>query len=243
MKNTPNVDAAEIEQFNRLAPHWWDPQGPCKPLHELNPLRVTFIQRYTPLVGKKALDVGCGGGLLSEALAKRGAQVKALDLAPQSIQVAQQHAHLQALSIDYECISLEDFVQRYPEQQQTYDLITCLELLEHVPDPASIVQHMSLLLKPGGYAFFSTLNRTPKAFLQAILGAEYLLQWLPKGTHHYEKFIKPSELVRLTEANGLECHHLEGITYHPLRRQFIMTPKVDVNYLLCCQKQSYPIGP
>ncbi len=235
MTNLTNFSASEIDKFNAQAAEWWDPEGPCKPLHQLNPLRAQFIQTHAPVYGLRVLDVGCGGGLLSEQLARWGAHVTALDLAPDSIRVAKSHAESQSLSIDYHCLSLEEYAKSNPSP---FDVITCMEMLEHVPDPTSIVATTSQLLVPGGHVFFSTLNRTPRAFLEAIVGAEYILKLLPKGTHEYRSFIKPSELSNTARQYGLHSQHLQGLTYHPLRKQYALTDNVQVNYLMHCLKEA-----
>ena len=227
--NSTNFDKSEIQQFDALASSWWDTEGPCKPLHELNPLRVQFIQEQSPVYGKNILDVGCGGGILTEALSQLGAKLKGIDLAPHSIEVAIQHASINALSIEYDCIAIEDFAKK---ETALFDIITCMELLEHVPDPESIIASIATLLKPGGHAFFSTIHRTPKAFLHAIVGAEYLLKLLPKGTHQYQKFIRPSELKRTLERHGLRAQRMQGITYHPLQRRYTLTADCQVNYMM-----------
>lgn len=234
MTNSTNYDLEEIAQFNRLAHTWWDLKGPCQPLHEINPLRCDFIQRYSPVSNQRLLDVGCGGGILAEQLSKFGAQVIGIDMAEDSIRVAQEHAATGELSIRYECINLESFAKTNPAP---FDIITCMELLEHVPDPQALIQTLSSLLKPGGHAYFSTLSRTPRAFLEAIAGAEYLLKILPKGTHHYHKFIRPSELSNMVRATGLECTQIQGLTYLPFQKQYRFTDNVQVNYLMHCIKQ------
>lgn len=232
--NSTNFTTSEIHQFNSLATRWWDTEGPCKPLHQINPLRVQFIQEQSPVYGKKVLDVGCGGGILTEALAKLGGALTGLDLAPDSIQVAQQHALNAGLSIDYQCVALEDYAA---QTEKSFDIISCMELLEHVPDPESIIATIAGLLKPGGHAFFSTLNRTPKSFLQAIIGAEYLLKLVPKGTHQYQSFIRPSELRRTAAQYGLQCERMQGITYHPFQKRYATTKDCQVNYLMHCVKE------
>jgi len=224
-----NVEAAELNKFAELAHQWWDPHGVFKPLHELNPLRLHYIDSRAPLAGKQVLDVGCGGGILSEAMAKRGAQVTAIDLAEKSLQVAQLHALETGLTIDYRCIAVEALAEAQPG---SFDVVTCMEMLEHVPDPASVVSACARLVKPGGQLFFSTLNRNLKAYLMAVVGAEYVLNLLPKGTHDYSKFIKPSELARWLRQSGLECQHQAGISYHPLRKQYALSNDISVNYML-----------
>jgi 2-polyprenyl-6-hydroxyphenyl methylase/3-demethylubiquinone-9 3-methyltransferase len=227
-----NVDPSEIEHFDRLAQDWWDPQGPMRPLHQLNPIRLQYIQDKVSLNAKKVLDVGCGGGLLSEALAQAGAQVTGLDMSEALIQCAQMHASQNALNITYQQQRIEDFSQQTSER---FDVITCMEMLEHVPDPAQILAHCQSLLKPKGLLICSTLNRHLKAYLISIIGAEYLLQLLPKGTHDYQQFIRPSELCRMARQCRLSEQHLQGISYHPLKQQFSLSNDLSVNYLACFQ--------
>ena len=230
-----NVDQDEIAKFSALAKEWWDVNGPMKPLHGLNPLRLGYIENHTSLNEKHVLDMGCGGGILTESLAKAGAITTGIDMSHDAIEIAKQHAEKSALHIHYEKTRIEDFAQRYPEK---FDVITCMEMLEHVPDPSAIIAAASQLLKPGGTLFFSTINRNPKAFLSAIVGAEYILNLLPKGTHHYQKLIKPSELTRWAEKNNLTLRRLTGITYHPFKQLFEMTDSVDVNYLIYFEKNT-----
>lgn len=227
-----NVDSEEIKKFDAMAKGWWDPQGDMKPLHLLNPLRLDYIQSHAPLNDKDVLDVGCGGGILTESLVKQGARVTGIDLSDAALNIARQHADQEALSIDYQKISVEDLAK----QGAQFDIITCLEMLEHVPNPSSIIEACSTCLKPGGSIFFSTINRTPKAFLSAIVGAEYLLNMLPRGTHHYEKFIKPSELDAWCQKTKLYFKHIQGISYVPLNRQFALSQNVDINYLVYYQR-------
>jgi 2-polyprenyl-6-hydroxyphenyl methylase / 3-demethylubiquinone-9 3-methyltransferase len=229
-----NVDSHEIAKFERMAHRWWDPQGEFKPLHLMNPVRAHYIDLKASVAQKSLLDVGCGGGLLCEAMAQRGAQVTGLDLGEGPLQVAKMHAASQALSIDYIHISVETLAQQKP---QSFDIVTCLEMLEHVPNPKSVVQACAQLIKPGGHVFFSTLNRNFKAYLMAVIGAEYLLKWLPKGTHEYQKFIRPSELANHCRDAGLLVKDISGIIYNPLTQQFsINSQDVDVNYILHAQK-------
>lgn len=228
---TTNVHPHELQQFNQMAQDWWSPTGPCKPLHLMNPVRLAYIQQHASLAGKRVLDVGCGGGILSEAMAKAGASVTALELADEVIGVARRHATEQGLAIDYRLESVEAHATTHAG---TYDVITCLEMLEHVPEPASIIQAIHTLLKPTGIAVFSTLNRHPMAFIQAIVGAEYVLNMLPKGTHSYRQFIKPSELDAVLKAAGLTTTHIQGIAYNPLTEQFSLTTRVNVNYMMVC---------
>lgn len=229
-----NVDPKELEKFSKAAAQWWDPTGPCKPLHALNPIRFQFIQNHCELGGKKVLDIGCGGGILTESIAKADAQASGLDLGEDVIMVAKMHALESQLKISYFHESVETHAESHP---QAYEVITCMEMLEHVPEPASIIKAIAKLLKPGGIAFFSTLNRTPKSFLFAILGAEYILNMLPKGTHHYEKFIKPSELFQVCRSYHLSPIATQGIKYNPLRQSFEAATDINVNYLACFQKQ------
>ncbi len=228
-----NVDSAEIEKFNRLAKSWWDPNSEFKPLHEINPLRINFINQATPLVDRKILDVGCGGGLLTEGLAHRGAKMTGIDMAPTSLAIARQHAEQQNLAIDYHQTTVEDWAK---EHAGHYDIITCLEMLEHVPNPTQVVNACAQLVKPGGHLFFSTINRNPKAFLFAIIGAEYILKLLPKGTHEYGKFIRPAELGHWARMADLTLQSLIGMTYNPLTKIYALTDDVSVNYLMHFQK-------
>lgn len=226
-----NVDPNEISKFDEFAKTWWDPNGSMKPLHQLNPLRLDYVQQRATLKDKSILDIGCGGGILSESLAKAGANVTAIDLSADAIKVATEHA--KNLNINYRVISAEDLASQKPHH---FDTITCMEMLEHVPDPQSILKATFEMLKPGGYAFLSTINRTAKSYLAAIIGAEYILQLLPKGTHEYKKFIKPSELNEAAEAVGFQLINLQGIHYNPLNGKFSFCKSVDINYLACYQK-------
>ncbi len=223
-----NHDAAEIHKFEALASRWWDPNSEFKPLHEINPLRMGFISSKVNLAGKRVIDIGCGGGILSEAMALQGAQVTAIDLADASLSVAKLHQLESGLDIRYEKISAEAIAAREPA---SFDVVTCLEMLEHVPDPEAIVRACAALVKPGGALFFSTINRNPKAYVFAILGAEYILNLLPKGTHDYAKFIKPSELLAWTRAMELDAGELVGLAYNPLTKRYKLESNVDVNYL------------
>ena len=224
-----NVDPAELEKFQALASRWWDPHSEFRPLHEINPLRLEWIDRIAPLSGKRALDVGCGGGILAEAMAQRGAQVRGIDLAERSLQVAELHALESGAAVEYERIAAEDLAAREPG---AWDVVTCMEMLEHVPEPESTVRACAALARPGGWVFFSTINRNPKAFMLAIVGAEYLLRLLPRGTHEYEKFIRPSELVAAARRSGLEVVEMSGMTYNPITRRYRLDARdVDVNYL------------
>ncbi len=223
-----NVDPNEIRKFEDLAARWWDPESEFKPLHDINPLRLDYIRRQVPLAGARVLDVGCGGGLLSEALAREGAQVTGIDMGEAPLSVARLHLHESGLEVDYRQSTAEAFAEAHPDE---FDLVTCLEMLEHVPDPASTVAACARLVKPGGTVVFSTINRNPKAWLFAIVGAEYLLGLLPKGTHDYEKFIRPSELDAWARAAGLVLEDITGMQYNPLTRTYRLGPDTDVNYL------------
>lgn len=225
----PNVNADEIDKFAAMAADWWQPEGPCKPLHELNPLRLSFIQANTLLQNKRVLDVGCGGGILSESLSKHGASVVGIDCAGALIDIAKQHASDLINPPDYQLIDVETLAQQQP---QSFDVITCMEMLEHVPDPRAILKACAALLKPEGHLFCSTLNRTPKAFLQAIVGAEYLLKILPIGTHDYQLFIRPSELASLARQEGLQVKKLKGIRYQLLSQSYHLCDDLGVNYLI-----------
>lgn len=234
MLHNTNVDQQEITKFAALAEKWWDPDGEFKPLHDINPLRLSFIQQHCSLTGKKILDVGCGGGILAETMASCGGIVTGIDMAESVLQAAKIHADKQHLLIDYLCTTVEALTE---QQREYYDVITCMELLEHVPDPSSIVASCSQLIKPNGALFFSTINRNLKSYLYAIIGAEYLLKLLPKGTHHYEKFIRPSELSHWMFANNIQMQALTGISYNPLSKYYYLNnDDIDVNYLAYCQK-------
>ena len=230
MSQQANVDPAEIDKFQALASRWWDPDSEFAPLHQINPLRVDYVeQQCGGLEGKRVLDIGCGGGLLCEAMAARGAQVTGIDMAEKSLQVARLHLHESGLQVDYRQITAEAFAA---EADGSYDVVTCLEMLEHVPDPGSILQAAASLLQPGGRLLLSTINRNPKAFALAIVGAEYLLRLLPAGTHSYRKFIRPSEIARSLRAEGLHIEDLTGMSYDPLTRSYSLGKDIDVNYLL-----------
>ena len=228
-----NADPAELQRFSEIAHRWWDPHGAMRPLHELNPLRLDWIDRLAPLAGKQVLDVGCGGGVLAEAMASKGAQVCGIDLAPRLLKVAELHALESGVTVEYRQSTAEDLAQKEPGR---YEIVTCMEMLEHVPDPASVVRACAALARPGGWVFFSTINRNPKSFLFAILGAEYVLGLLPRGTHEYAKFLRPSELAAFSRNAGLTLAELVGMTYNPLTRQFALGPDIDVNYLLACRR-------
>jgi 2-polyprenyl-6-hydroxyphenyl methylase/3-demethylubiquinone-9 3-methyltransferase len=229
-----NADPAELEKFSQLAHRWWDPESEFRPLHEINPLRLDWIDRHAGLSGKAVLDVGCGGGILAEAMARRGATVTGIDLSDKALRVAELHLHESLLKIDYQSISAEDLAKSHPGH---FDVVTCMELLEHVPDPASMTAACAQLVRPGGQVFFSTINRNPKSYLFAVIGAEYLLRLLPKGTHDYARFIKPSELARWCRAAGLRAEELIGMTYNPLTRVYRLGNDCDVNYLLRCVRE------
>ncbi|MCF6768043.1 bifunctional 2-polyprenyl-6-hydroxyphenol methylase/3-demethylubiquinol 3-O-methyltransferase UbiG [Thiotrichales bacterium 19S11-10] len=230
-----NVDTNEIEKFSDLSNRWWDKAGDLWTLHKVNPIRLDFIKRQVDLNNKQVLDVGCGGGILSEAIAALGANVTGLDLSEELIQVAKEHSCKSNLNIDYICQSVESLAK---EKLQTFDVITSLEMLEHVPDPQTVIRACADLLKPGGYAFFSTLNRNIKSYLFAIVAAEYIMNIIPKGTHQYQRFIKPSELMSWTESYGLKPINAVGIHYNPLFKSFKLGKNIDVNYILAVQKES-----
>ena len=224
-----NADPAELEKFGDLAHRWWDPNSEFKPLHDINPLRLDWIDDAIGLPGKRVLDVGCGGGLLSEGMAVRGAEVTGIDLSEKPLGVARLHLLESGQKVDYRKISAEQMAEEMPG---AFDAVTCLEMLEHVPDPASIVESCGRLVKPGGQVFFSTINRNLKAYLLAVIGAEYVLQMLPRGTHDFARFIKPSELTRWCKQSGLEPDELIGMTYNPLTRHYALGRDTDVNYLV-----------
>ena len=229
-----NADPAELAKFSDLAHRWWDPESEFRPLHQINPLRLTWIDALASLNGKRVLDIGCGGGILSDAMARKGALVTGIDLSTKALRVAQLHA-LEAgtRNVDYREISAEAMAQQEPA---AFDVVTCMEMLEHVPDPSSVVRACSTLVKPGGWVFFSTLNRNPKSFLFAILGAEYVLQLLPKGTHEYAKFIKPSELAQYSREVGLELSQTRGMEYNPITRRYWLSDNTSVNYMFATRK-------
>lgn len=229
-----NVDAGEIAKFEALASRWWDPESEFKPLHDINPLRANWIDKQAGVAGKRVADVGCGGGLLSEALAQRGAQVTGIDMGEAPLSVARLHQLESGLQIEYRQMTAEQLAEEAPEQ---FDVVTCMEMLEHVPDPAAVIQACARMVKPGGQVFFSTLNRNPKSYLFAIVGAEYLMRLLPRGTHEYSKFIKPSEMGHWVREADLEVTELMGMTYNPLSKRYKLTPHdVQVNYLMRCTK-------
>ena len=228
-----NADPLELQKFSDLAHRWWDPTSEFRPLHEINPLRLEWINALAPLAGKRVLDVGCGGGILAEAIAKKGANVKGIDLSEKALKVAELHSLESEVQVSYELIAAEALAAREAGQ---YDVVTCMEMLEHVPDPSAIVQACAALVKPGGRLFFSTLNRNPKSYLFAIIGAEYMLRLLPRGTHDYAKFIKPAELSQFARNANLEVQALKGMTYNPLTKIYSLNHDTDVNYLMACSK-------
>lgn len=230
----PNVDPAEISKFEALAARWWDPHSEFKPLHEINPLRLDYVDRLAGLAGKEVLDVGCGGGILAESMAIRGAHVTGIDMGELPLKVAELHTLETGVEVNYRQVAAETLAAECPA---CFDIVTCMEMLEHVPDPASVIAACARLVKPGGQVFFSTLNRNPKAYLLAIIGAEYLLRWLPRGTHDYARFIRPSELGRWIRAANLELTHLTGMTYNPLMGVYRLDEQdLDVNYLAACRR-------
>jgi 2-polyprenyl-6-hydroxyphenyl methylase/3-demethylubiquinone-9 3-methyltransferase len=228
-----NVDQSEIAKFSALAHRWWDPNSEFKPLHAINPLRLSWMKSFVNFEGKKVVDIGCGGGILAESIAQSGADTTGIDLSEKALKVAELHALEVGANLTYRAISAEDLAQEQPEQ---YDVVTCMEMLEHVPDPASVVRACAALCKPGGTLFFSTLNRNPKSYLFAIIGAEYILRLLPKGTHEYAKFIKPSELVHFTRAASLEMLGMKGLVYNPITQVYSLNDDVDVNYMIAVRK-------
>ena len=232
--NNVNADAAELAKFSDLAHRWWDPDSEFKPLHQINPLRLGWIDGQVSLAGKRVLDIGCGGGILSDSMARKGADVTGIDLSTKALKVAQLHA-LEAgtQNVSYREISAEALAQ---EQPAGFDVVTCMEMLEHVPDPSSVVRACSALVKPGGWVFFSTINRNPKSFLFAIVGAEYLLRMLPKGTHEYAKMIRPSELAAHCRAAGLSLEQTRGMEYNPLTQRYWLSSDTSVNYLVSSRK-------
>ncbi len=229
-----NVDAQELAKFSELAHRWWDPESEFRPLHQINPLRLDWIDQLAQLPGKQVLDVGCGGGILAESMARRASHVTGIDLAARSLGVARLHALEAGVeNLDYREIATEALAAEAPGR---FDVVTCMEMLEHVPDPSAVVQACATLAKPGAWVFFSTLNRNPKSFLFAILGAEYILKLLPKGTHEYERFIRPSELARWCRNGGLALQGSRGMEYNPLTRRYWLSDNTSVNYLLACRK-------
>ncbi len=228
-----NVDAVEIEKFSQLAHRWWDANSEFKPLHDINPLRLDYIERIAGLSDKTALDVGCGGGILSESMAGKGAQVTGIDLGEKPLQVAKLHLLESGKQVEYRHIAVE---QLAAERPASFDVVTCMEMLEHVPDPAAVVAACAKLVKPGGHVFFSTLNRNIKSYLLAVIGAEYVLNMLPRGTHEYAKFLKPSELAQFCRNSGLNVADLSGMSYDPLHKTYALGKDTDVNYLIACRR-------
>jgi len=228
-----NADPHELQKFSELAHRWWDPQAEFKPLHDLNPVRLAWIDGHAQLAGKRVVDIGCGGGILSESMARLGAEVKGIDLSEKALGVADLHSLESGIEVRYEEIAAEALAAREPA---SYDVVTCMEMLEHVPDPAATVAACAQLVKPGGRVFFSTLNRTPKSYLFAVIGAEYIARMLPRGTHDYARFIKPAELAAYARAAGLVAHEFKGITYHPLSRDFALSNDTSINYMLTCTR-------
>jgi 2-polyprenyl-6-hydroxyphenyl methylase/3-demethylubiquinone-9 3-methyltransferase len=227
-----NVDHAEVSKFEQLASRWWDPNSEFKPLHEINPLRLDYIDSRAGLDGKTVLDVGCGGGILAESMAARGAEVTGIDMGEAPLEVARMHLLESGQQVDYRRIPVEELAAEMPGQ---FDVVTCMEMLEHVPDPASVIAACATLVKPGGQVFFSTINRNPKSYLFAIVGAEYVLRMLPRGTHDFAKFIRPSELTRWSREAGLDTSDITGMTYNPLTGIYKLDPRdVDVNYMVAC---------
>ena len=226
-----NVDQAEIDKFSALAHRWWDPEGEFRPLHEINPLRLEWIAGHAALEGASVLDVGCGGGILTEAMARRGARVTGIDLSDKALRVAELHLKESQLDVRYQKAQVEQLTG-------DFDVVTCMELLEHVPEPAGMVAACARLVRPGGRVFFSTINRNPKSYLFAVVGAEYVLGLLPKGTHDYQRFIKPSELLRWTRDAGLRSVEMIGMTYNPITRRYRLGSDCDVNYLVCCERDA-----
>ena len=234
MHTTENADPAELAKFSELAHRWWDTESEFRPLHQINPLRLTWIDDIVPLAGKRVLDIGCGGGILADAMARKGAEVLGIDLAGKALKVAQLHAlEAQTQGVSYREVSAETLAAEQPE---SFDVVTCMEMLEHVPDPSSVVRACATLVKPGGHVFFSTINRNAKAFVFAIVGAEYILNLLPRGTHEFAKFIKPSELAAYARAAGLDLAHTRGMEYNPLTRHYWLSANTSVNYMLGMRK-------
>lgn len=229
-----NADPIEIEKFSQLAHKWWDPHSEFKPLHEINPLRLNYINQRAPLLGKSVLDVGCGGGILSESMAGLGAVVTGIDLSDKALQVAKLHLFESGKKVDYRKVAVE---QLAAEQPASFDVVTCLEMLEHVPNPASVIKACANLVKPGGQVFFSTLNRNPKSYLFAIIGAEYVLNMLPRGTHDYAKFLKPSELAQACRAANLNVGDVVGMSYNPFSKVYSLGRDTSVNYMIACHSE------
>ena len=230
MKKINTIDPLEVAKFAQHATEWWNTEGPLKTLHDINPARASFVKTWTDMSGRRVLDVGCGGGVFSEAMALSGAIVTGLDVEPQAINTAKAHAKQEKLAIEYVCQPIEDF------QADLFDVVTCMEMLEHVPDPSLIIKHCARLLKPGGYLFLSTINRTPRAYASVIIAAEYVLKLLPRQTHDYAKFLKPSELAAMVRAEGLETVALSGMSYNPFTREASLQSDVSSNYLYCARR-------
>ena len=228
-----NADPLELQKFSELAHRWWDPTSEFRPLHEINPLRLEWLNALAPVSGRRVLDVGCGGGILAESMAKKGATVTGIDLSEKALKVAELHSLESGVQVRYEMIAAEDLAAREPGQ---YDVVTCMEMLEHVPDPSAVVEACATLVKPGGQVFFSTINRNPKSYLFAIIGAEYVLRLLPRGTHDYAKFIKPAELSQFARRAKLEVTAIKGMTYNPITKIYSLNQDTDVNYLIACTR-------
>ncbi len=228
-----NADPLELQKFSELAHRWWDPNAEFRPLHEINPLRLEWINAIAPVAGKCVVDIGCGGGILAEAIAKKGATVTGIDLSEKALKVADLHSLESGVAVRYELISAEDLAAR---EAGRYDVVTCMEMLEHVPDPSAVIKACATLVKPGGHVFFSTLNRNPKSYLFAIIGAEYVLRLLPRGTHDYAKFITPAELSQYSRNAGLEVDAVKGMTYNPFTKIYSLNQDTDVNYLIACSR-------
>jgi 2-polyprenyl-6-hydroxyphenyl methylase/3-demethylubiquinone-9 3-methyltransferase len=228
-----NADPLELQKFSELAHRWWDPTSEFRPLHEINPLRLEWINARAPLAGKNVIDIGCGGGILAESMARKGAKVTGIDLSEKALKVADLHSLESGVQVRYQLVAAEDMAAQEAGQ---YDVVTCMEMLEHVPDPASIVHAAATLVKPGGKVFFSTLNRNPKSYLFAVIGAEYLLRLLPKGTHDYAKFITPAELSQYIRNAGLQVDSLKGLGYNPLSKIYSLNDDTDVNYMVACTR-------
>jgi 2-polyprenyl-6-hydroxyphenyl methylase / 3-demethylubiquinone-9 3-methyltransferase len=233
--NMTNADPHELQKFSDLAHRWWDPNAEFKPLHELNPVRLGWIDAHAHLAGKRVLDIGCGGGILTESMASLGALAKGIDLSHEALGVADLHSLESGVNVEYEEIAAEALAARDPA---SFDVVTCMEMLEHVPDPSQIVAACKTLVKPGGWVFFSTLNRNVKSYLFAVIGAEYIARMLPRGTHDYARFIRPSELAGFVRAAGLTTVEIKGVVYHPIGKHFALSPDTSVNYMLACRREA-----
>lgn len=229
----PNIDHHEIGKFEELASRWWDRDSEFKPLHDINPLRLGYIEQFTSLEGKQVLDVGCGGGILAESMAQKGAQVTGIDMGEAPLEVARLHLLESGLEVDYQRITAEEFAEQHPER---FDVVTCMEMLEHVPDPGSVIRACARLVKPDGHVFFSSINRNAKSYLFAIVGAEYVLNMLPRGTHDYGKLIRPSELHEWSRQADLAPRDITGMSYNPLSKHYSLGRDIDVNYLVYCRR-------